>query len=75
MKSWSYCQITESMADQIRRSMDLARRESDHYLKNSYHAFAVGAFLAWNSLTMGWQNEGDYERLEALTKDESTDQC
>ncbi len=58
-KTWSYKTITEKAEKEIRRLMSY-----DHPLSVG----AYGVFILWNDLTMGWQKEGDSDRLEALTK-------
>ncbi len=35
-----------------------------------YRSWAYGVFSYWDRLTMGWQQIGDSERLEALTNPE-----
>ena len=30
--------------------------------------WAYGVDLLWNDLTLGWRNDGDGERMEALTR-------
>ncbi len=62
MKSWSYRKITLEAERRI-RSLVEGRSPEDERL---YRQWAYGVHLGWNSLTMGWQQDDDGERLEAL---------
>ncbi len=62
MKSWTYEQITKK-----------AEKEIKHLMAGKHpwdQDWAYGVFLLWKSITMGWQQSGDSERLEALVKNE-----
>jgi len=61
MKTWNYKEITKKAEDEITSLM-----------KGNYRDWAYGVFIGWKYLTMGWMNDGDVERLEELTKREST---
>lgn len=68
MKSWSYRQITEKAEPQIKKLMARADSATDYEEKRLYRQWAYGVFLGWSSLTDGWIQDGDLERLENLTK-------
>ena len=59
MKSWSYEEITEKAESEIKRFM-----ASDNLFINDC---AYGIFRFWQELTMGFQKDGDVERVESLT--------
>lgn len=69
MKTWTYNQITKHTEDQIKRIMrDAKAEEADSRMQTLLWAQAVGIYASWSCLTIGWQSDGDGERLEALTK-------
>ncbi len=61
MKTWSYRTITEEAEEAIKHLMDDDARP---YRQD----WAYGVFLLWLSLTSGYRQDGDTDRLEALTK-------
>lgn len=65
MKSWSYKQVTEMAERQIRQHI-AERQDDDITMARISRNFAWGAYLFWSGLTMGWQKEGDDERLKAI---------
>lgn len=70
----SYKQITEATETRIKKFMGTARK----HLKGSdeqqlYLHWAYGAYILWSDLTLGWQKDGDDEKMEALTKLEATE--
>lgn len=67
MKMWSYKAITEQTEREIRRLVE-EDAKLDDFTVRLRKTWAWGVFMFWNNLTMGWQKEGDSERLEALTK-------
>lgn len=58
MKRWTYNQLTKAAEDSIKAHM-----ATDNHINR---CFASGTYLLWSKLTMGWQVEGDDERLKAL---------
>ena len=48
--------------------MEKARGDNDSKMRLMYADWAYGVLLGWKDLTMGWMNDGDCERLEALTQ-------
>lgn len=66
MKSWSYKQVTELAERQIRGYM--ADSQNNRDMSRISLSFAWGAYGFWSGLTMGWQEEGDDERLKAIIK-------
>ena len=76
MKSWTYEEITNHTEDRIRKFMEKAQQSKElnrTYEYDMYRAWAAGAYQAWYDLTCGWQEIGDDERLDALTKANSID--
>lgn len=65
-KKWSYAQITGVAEGKITDYMKKAREKEDYISKTMYASWAFGVFECWNWLTIGWQKEGDSERLQAL---------
>lgn len=66
MKSWSYKKITQKAEEEITSLMRPGNDEEfDRKVRRNW---AYGVFLGWRSLTMGYMNEGDYERLQKLTE-------
>jgi hypothetical protein len=55
MKSWSYKSVTQAAEAQIKSLMD---SDSD-----DIKVMAEGVYILWNSITLGWQNDGDGQRL------------
>ncbi len=68
MKTWSYKTITQKAESEIKKFMAKAESAKSDFDRWTYLNWAYGTFSYWNNLTMGWQNIGDSERLEALTK-------
>lgn len=67
MKAWNYYEVTKAAAEQIARLM-LDSRNTEPDTAFTYRQWAYGVYLAWNALTTGWQNTGDREAMEALTR-------
>lgn len=66
MPTWNYDVITMKAETVIKRIMNGAEKLNDvdaRYREGE----AFGAFLLWEALTDGEGEEGDAERLEALT--------
>lgn len=62
-RTWTYEEITAQTEVRIKGLMERAVGG------DSGHAdWAFGVFLAWDTLTCGWQEDGDAKRLEALTE-------
>lgn len=66
-KKWSYQQITEAAESRIRSLMEHVTEATPDYQRSLHQQWAYGVFMGWQSLTMGWQQDGDSDRLEALT--------
>ena len=66
-KFLTYPQLGAQTEQRIKRWMTDAsgRTEPDEITRREQWAY--GAYLLWESLTTGWQAEGDSARLEALT--------
>lgn len=69
--NWSYAEITSEAERQIAASLDVATRHPDSALFAASHA--EGVFGLWYGLTMGWQNDGDKDRLKAMITQIRTD--
>jgi hypothetical protein len=67
LKSWTYKQITEEAERQITALMEDASRKPKKEDQALLRQWAYGVYLGWNRLTMGWMEDGDDERLKALT--------
>ena len=70
-KKWSYRQLTALAEREIRRHVDAAVGcgvGSNEWLLRS--GYAEGALGLWYDLTCGWQGDGDFARLQALTRNE-----
>jgi hypothetical protein len=71
MKKWSYKEITEATKREIERCQRMAS-EMEGELKleiaRLYHYRASGAVSLWDSITEGWRENGDGERMKALLK-------
>ncbi|BCF95395.1 hypothetical protein PPGU16_84620 (plasmid) [Paraburkholderia largidicola] len=59
-KRWTYGQMTREAERLIVRHMS---KETDN---NVSRCMAMGVHQLWYSLTVGWQEDGDSERLERL---------
>lgn len=70
MKTWSYQAITQKAEKEITSLMEESISKSDKFEKRLFQSWAYGAFCFWNTLTMGWQRDGDSDRLQALTRQE-----
>ena len=68
MKTWTYEEITKKAEERIAGLMEKARGDNDSKMRLMYADWAYGVLLGWKDLTMGWMNDGDCERLEALTQ-------
>jgi len=68
-KNWRYREITDQAESRIRAYMGLAfKHKSDRTLALIHEQTAWGVFQLWDTLTCGWQCNGDRERLESLTR-------
>ncbi len=67
MKSWSYSQITKHAEEEIKHAMK-NRSEAEPGMRRMWWAQAHGIYTLWYRVTVGWQKDGDSERLEALTE-------
>lgn len=66
--AWTYNQITKTTEHRIKVCMESAREHADdRFVEGLHRHWAYGAYLVWNDLTTGWQNDGDSERMKALT--------
>lgn len=63
-KAWSYIDVTKSVENRIHSFAESAR--TSPAAVDLYKELAYGAFLSWDLLTTGWQEEGDRERIESL---------
>lgn len=66
-RKWAYRPLTALAEFEIRRALEEAQaegRNSAAGLWQTGYAFGVRSF--WHALTCGWQDRGDYERLDAL---------
>lgn len=78
MTKKEYRNITLTAETRIASLMELRKekikkgkgnQKDDHGVK-LLKEWAYGAYLLWDVLTVGYQKEGDKERMEELTKDE-----
>ena len=68
-KAWTYTSMTVKAEEEIRRSLEFAGRYPGHSFESNHHiSIACGVFWLWNSLTCGWQEQGDAARLELLAR-------
>lgn len=75
-KAWSYRQLTEATEARIHSHADFLRdflaRHPNHRLNHitvtQVSGWAYGAFLLWQSVTLGWQDPRDVQRLLALAE-------
>lgn len=73
MKRWSYRQLTDATERQIaeyhRGALKTAsERPGDRFYQDLYHGWAYGAYALWRDVTMGWQEDGAGDRLQALAE-------
>lgn len=61
MKTWTYDELTEKAESEIKRLMQSKYQN----VKDS----AFGAYMLWYNITVGWQKDGDAEKMVALTKE------
>lgn len=66
-KRLTYRQITAAAEQEIREIMTMAT--GDH-LDHVFRQWAKGVWRGWNSLTLGWQDDGDGARLKSLFEDD-----
>ncbi|RDU96672.1 hypothetical protein [Trinickia dinghuensis] len=74
-KKWSYRQITALAEREIRHQMGEASKAASKGEANMSmlcRGYANSILLFWYLLTVGWQNDGDNGRLEALLKHDVT---
>ncbi|CAE6820997.1 hypothetical protein R70006_06196 [Paraburkholderia domus] len=67
-KRWSYTAITNATEVKIIRYMTEARETTDAAKRHMLTCMAYGAYSGWYELTVGWQKDGDDQRLETLTR-------
>lgn len=71
-KSFSYAHLTKTVEEEIASWATVAakaRAEGNSYgVARAFRYMAEGAVSMWNRTTMGWQKDGDIERLEALAR-------
>lgn len=75
MNTWDYAAITQAAEERITGLMDRARQTqaNDKQLETRLlRQWAYGVYLLWDDLTIGWQNDGDDARMEALTDMDAT---
>lgn len=65
-KRWSYQQLTAHTEERIKRALEEARQESDGERAFRHRCIALGVLDLWVTLTSGWQQTGDRERLLGL---------
>ncbi|MEQ5844301.1 hypothetical protein N0A02_33100 (plasmid) [Paraburkholderia acidicola] len=63
---WSYREITDTAAAEIAALME-AGYGRERARRDLFAQWAVGIYKGWQSITSGSQEEGDAERLLALT--------
>ncbi len=67
-KTWTYHELTAAAETAIQSCMRLAAKAPmGSQVRGIHLCHAWGVFHGWASLTLGWQESGDSERLEALT--------
>lgn len=66
-RQWSYAAVTLATEKELQRLIRFADGR-DGSFRDQVRNWTYGVYLAWYSLTIGWQKDGDGERLEALTK-------
>ena len=67
-QSFSYETLTKTAEKRIAEFMAKLRNASRSFDRCMFSDWAYGVFSFWSAVTSGWQKDGDYERLEALTK-------
>lgn len=70
MKTWTYEEITQKAEKRIKNLMESSKTSPNEFERKLFQRWAFGTFSFWDVLTKGWQNDGDCERLEALTQRE-----
>lgn len=65
-RHWSYAAVTLAAEKELQRLIRLA--DSPTIDKTYVRGWMYGVYLAWNSLTIGWQEDGDGKRLETLAQ-------
>ncbi|MEP6606345.1 MAG: hypothetical protein ABJA60_09555 [Nitrosospira sp.] len=68
MKTWNYTAVTKEAERRITDLMTQSRQQSEPKEAALLRHWAYGVYLLWDDLTLGWRNEGDGERMEALTR-------
>lgn len=63
-KRWSYRQVTEKAEARI-RELSTSDIEDVYGVRRQW---AHGVYLGWYELTVGWQEDGDADRLKALAE-------
>lgn len=66
-KSWSYAALTAALEREL-AIYEEASAKDDAAAKEHFRQCAHGAFDLWNTLTMGWQADGDKARLRARVR-------
>ena len=68
-KTWDYATLTAKAEEEIGRCLEFAGRYPGNSFEHDHHiSIACGVFWLWNSLTCGWQEQGDAARLELLAR-------
>lgn len=65
MKTWSYKAITEKTEQQIASLLESAAGRPAEEAR-IYQAWAYGAYMLWDQVTVGWRGNGEGERMKAL---------
>lgn len=69
MPDLPYAELTARAEKKISDLMLKAKVIRNRDMARSHEDWAYGAFLLWDSLTIGWRyDEADHDRLLALTK-------
>jgi hypothetical protein len=66
-KRWSYRQVTEKAEARIRELLTFDDDDS----RRLRQQWAYGVYLGWYNLTVGWQEDGDSDRLKAIAEGNS----
>lgn len=71
IRTWTYSELTSAAEKDIQRLMQHAAAVAATSPEDArtYRDFAYGVYTGWSGLTMGWQEEGDDDRVRSLTRD------
>jgi hypothetical protein len=64
-RSWTYEQLTQMTRWRIQTLLERRPFATDESIRVR-RQWAYGVFLAWHSITIGWQRPVDVEAMEAL---------